>query len=77
MRNQVVLLNLKEFIKVSPPPQLEVLESFGYPITRIEWKDNDLQVNIADIDDPTFENIIEWNKSDGEPPIRELLWEFK
>ncbi|MDN4608560.1 hypothetical protein [Sporosarcina highlanderae] len=75
MRNHVVLLNLKEFIKVSPPQQLEVLESFEYPITRIEWKGNDLKVVIADLKEPTFENIMEWNKKNGEP-IQELLWEI-
>ncbi|MFC5604632.1 hypothetical protein [Sporosarcina koreensis] len=76
VRNQIALLDLKEFIKFSPPKQLEVLESFEYPITRIEWKDNDLQVYIAVLEEPTFENIMEWNKNNGEP-IQELLWEFK
>lgn len=76
VRNQIALLNLKEFIKVSPPQHLEVLESFEYPITRIEWKDNDLLVDIADIEEPTFENIQGWNKNNGEP-IQELLWEFE
>ncbi|MDW0118362.1 hypothetical protein QTL97_15630 [Sporosarcina thermotolerans] len=76
VRNQVALLNVKEFIKVSPPPQLEVLESFEYPIARIEWKNNALKAAIADLEEPTFENIVEWNKNNGEP-IQELLWEFK
>lgn len=76
VRNQIALLNLKEFIKVSPPQQLEVVESFEYPITRIEWMGKNLKVDIADLEEPTFDNIMEWNKN-SEAPIQELLWKFK
>ena len=61
VRNQIAVFNLKEFEKVLPPNQLEVLESFDYPISRIEWEGKDLRVNIANIKELTYENIKKWN----------------
>jgi hypothetical protein len=73
LRNQVVIINLKDFQKISPPEDLKVLESFEYPIPIIEWKDGALISTIADIDDTSYEAIKEWYKNNQEP-IQQLKW---
>lgn len=62
LRNQVVIINLKKFQKISPPENLNIFGSFEYPIPMIEWNDNTLIARIADIDDISYKSLNEWNK---------------
>ncbi|RHW35973.1 hypothetical protein D1B31_17955 [Neobacillus notoginsengisoli] len=75
LRNQVVIINIKNFQKISPPEDLKVLESFKYPIPFIEWRDGTLISTIADIDDTSYERIKEWYKNNQEP-FQQLKWKI-
>ncbi|WP_053368117.1 hypothetical protein [Bacillus sp. FJAT-27245] len=76
LRNQVVIIDLKNFRKVSPPEDMKVLESFEYPIPTIEWGDGTLLSTIADIDDTSYEGIKKWYKNNQEP-IKQFKWKIQ
>ncbi|WP_188205543.1 hypothetical protein [Alkalibacillus aidingensis] len=76
LRNEVVIFNLEDFQKISPPENLAMLESFEYPISSIEWKDGRLITTIAEIDDTSFEALMEWYKN-HENPTQKLQWEIQ
>ncbi|GIO29399.1 MULTISPECIES: hypothetical protein [Paenibacillus] len=62
LRNQVVIVNLKKFQEIPPPENLNMLSSFEYPISMIEWNDDTLIARVTNIDDTSFTNVKEWNK---------------
>ncbi|MFO1443364.1 hypothetical protein KDN24_09105 [Bacillus sp. Bva_UNVM-123] len=76
VRNQVVIINLRDFQKISPPEDLILFESFEYPIPIIEWKDGILIGTIATIDDTSYEGIMQWNKS-NQAPTQQLKWKMQ
>lgn len=76
VRNQVVIINLKDFQIISPPEDLILLESFEYPIPMIEWKNGILTATMAKIDDTSYEGIIQWNIN-NQAPTQQLKWEMQ
>jgi len=75
VRNQVVIINLKDFKKISPPEDLQLIESFEYPIPMIEWKDGSLIATIADIDDTSYEGVKEWYTNNKD--LIQLKWKIQ
>ncbi|MBY0121654.1 hypothetical protein [Bacillus sp. S/N-304-OC-R1] len=75
VRNQVFIIRLKDFQKISPPDDLILLESFEYPIPMIEWKDEVLIATIANIDETSYEGIKQWymNKQHS---IQQIEWKI-
>ncbi|GIO65894.1 hypothetical protein [Paenibacillus cookii] len=72
LRNQVVIVNMKNFQEISPPENLKILSSFEYPISMIEWNDDTLIAKVANIDDISFENVKEWNTK----TFKQLEWKI-
>ncbi|WP_313798276.1 hypothetical protein [Cytobacillus sp.] len=76
IRNQVVIVDLQNFRKMTLPEHFGILESFEYPIPSIEWKDRHLKATIAVLEDPSYDSIKEWNKNNKES-TQELLWKIQ